>query len=143
MLGDLLQWLFVPSEESINNLVNSVKSKFGFVDTVNNTITVIQDMFNGTESLPVLKITLPENKWYSGEVVVMDLNWYAPYKQYGDTIISAFIYLFFIWRIYINLASIISGTGGTVNDLPQEIGDIQAYSKFGFGRRSSLTRRQK
>lgn len=135
LLKEALQFLFVPSEDSINNLVDTVKEKFRFVDTIKNTITTIQDMFEGTESLPVIKITLPENKWFNGQVVVMDLSWYAPYKTYGDTIISAFIYIFFIWRIYISLASIISGTGGAINDLPQQVGDIQ------LGKRSSITKR--
>lgn len=143
MLGDLLQFLFVPQQETIDNLVNSVKSKFAFVDTVKETIVLIEDMFKNTETLPKLTLTLPENKWYNGQVTVIDLSWYSPYKQYGDTILSAFIYVFFIWRIYISLASIIAGTGGSINDTSIAISDIQAYNKHGFGRRESLTRRQR
>lgn len=142
LLGDLLQFLFVPSEDSINSLVNSVKSKFGFIDTISTTVSSIQDMFSNNENLPKMTLTLPENKWVNGQIVVIDLSWYAPYKHYGDTIISAFIYIFFIWRIYINLSNIISGTGGAVNDLPQQVSDINSYNKFGFGRRSSTTKRQ-
>lgn len=143
LLGDLLKALFVPSEDVINDLVNSVKSHFGFVDTIKDTAKTIQNMFDNTDNLPKITLTLPENKWYNGQIVVMDLSWYAPYKQYGDLIISAFIYVFFLWRIFINLPSIISGGAGAVNDVSIASSDIETYSKFGFGRRSSLERRQR
>lgn len=143
LLGELLKFLFVPSEDSINNLVDSVKSHFRFVDTIKNTITVINDMFENTEALPKITITLKDNKWYSGQITVMDLSWYSPYKQFGDLIISAFIYVFFLWRIFINLPNIISGTGGGINDVSIASSDIEAYRRFGFGRRSTLTRTQR
>lgn len=141
-LTNILKSLFVPSEEAINSLVNSVKSHFEFVETIQETSQLIKDMFNNTENLPKITLTLPENKWYNGQVVVMDLSWYAPYKEYGDTIISAFIYVFFLWRIFINLPNIISGGAGSINDVTIASSDIEAYHKFGFGRRSSLNRRQ-
>ena len=72
----------------------------------------------------------------------MDLSWYAPYKNYGDTIIAGFIYVFFLWRIFINLPNIISGGAGSVNDITIASSDIEAYQKFGFGRRSGLNRKQ-
>lgn len=143
MFSELFKFIFVPSDESINSLVNCVKDKFKFIDTINNTVTVIQDMFSNTSSLPRLEITLPENDWYSGKVTVMDLSWYAPYKAYGDLVISAFIYVFFLWRIFVSLPSIISGVGGGINDVSIASSDIEAYSKFGFGRRSTLDRRQR
>lgn len=143
LFGDLLKALFVPSEDSINNLVNSVKSHFGFVDTIKDTAKTIEDMFSNTENLPKVTLTLPENKWYNGQITVIDLSWYAPYKQYGDVVISAFIYVLFLWRIFINLPGIISGAGGGINDVSIASSDIEGYSKFGFGRRSSLNRRQR
>lgn len=117
LLGDLLKFLFVPSEESINNLTNSIKSHFGFIDTINNTVEVIKDMFEDTSALPKIDITLKENKWYSGKVTVIDLSWYAPYKEYGDLIISAFIYVFFLWRIFVKLPSIINGASGDISEI--------------------------
>ena len=41
-------------------------------------------------------------------------SWYAPYKEYVDAIFIAFVYIFFVWRIFIKLASIIRGTGGDI-----------------------------
>ena len=142
LLGDLLKSLFVPSEDAINGLVNSVKDHFTFIDSINSTVDMVKGMFDNTEELPKISVNVPENKWYNGQVIVMDLNWYAPYKNYGDTIIAGFIYVFFLWRIFINLPNIISGGAGTVNDVTIASSDIEAYHKFGFGRRSSLNRRQ-
>lgn len=142
LFSDLFKFVFVPSEDAINGLVNSVKSHFGFVDTINETAQMIKNMFDDMENLPKLTITLPENQWYSGDVTVIDLSWYAPYKQYGDTVIAGFIYVFFLWRIFVNLPNIISGGAGSVNEVTIASSDIDAYHKFGFGRRSTLNRRQ-
>ena len=125
LLKEALSFLFVPSEDSINSLVDSVKSHFAFIDTISNTANSIKDMFSGTDTLPVIKVSLPQNSWYNGEVTVLDLNWYSTYKSYGDVIISAFIYAFFLWRMFIKLPSIISGTGGAIEDLPTQVKDIQ------------------
>lgn len=125
LLKEALSFLFVPSEDSINSLVDSVKSHFAFIDTISNTANSIKDMFSGTDTLPVIKVSLPQNSWYNGEVTVLDLNWYSTYKSYGDLIISAFIYAFFLWRMFIKLPSIISGTGGAIEDLPTQVKDIQ------------------
>ena len=78
-----------------------------------------------------------ENKWISGQVKVIDFSWYAPYKELGDTIICCFAYAFFYWRIFIHLSDIISGSGGSV-DMYSEAQDIEAYRRFGFGRRKKL-----
>ncbi len=142
LLENSLKFLFVPSEDAINGLVNSVKGHFEFVDTINSTIDMVKGMFDNTDVLPRFSITLPENNWYNGEIVVMDLSWYAPYKQYGDTIIAGFVYVFFIWRIFINLPNIISGAAGAISDVTIASNGIEEYHKSGFGRRSSLNRKQ-
>ncbi len=98
----------------MNNLISSVTDKFRFVDTVKNTIEEYKVMFSSVETLPKMYINLPENKWLSGEILLIDLAWYAPFKQYGDLIISAFIYVFFVWRIFIKLPNIIGGFGGQI-----------------------------
>lgn len=117
LFSDLLQFLFVPSNERLDSLISSVKSHFTFIDTIHNTSNIIKDMFNNTESLPKISINISQNKWYSGNVITFDLSWYAPYKQYGDLVISAFIYVFFLWRTFIKLPGIISGTAGDVTEL--------------------------
>lgn len=131
-IGAILDDIFVPDEESINNLINSVTSKFAFIDQIKLTISSLQDMFSDTTQLPKMSIPLPENKWFNGQVTLIDLSWYAPYKQYGDLIISAFIYVFFVWRVYIHLPDIISGTGGSVVDFVEHdssVGKVRGFKK--------------
>lgn len=70
------------------------------------------------------------------------MTWYTQFKQYGDLILTGFIYAMFFWRIYINLPNIISGVGGAVNDVPAQVSDIEAYHRFGFGRSASTSKRQ-
>lgn len=57
------------------------------------------------------------------------MSWYAPYKAYGDLIITGFVYVFFIWRIFIKLPGIISGTSGVAENLY----NIDNFEKKGGG----------
>ena len=57
---------------------------------------------------------LKETKYTEAQnVVVFDLSWYAPYKTYGDLLITGFIYLMFLWRLFIKLPNIINGIGSS------------------------------
>lgn len=46
----------------------------------------------------------------------MDLTWYAEYKGTVDGILSAFILLWFVWRVFLSLPGIIAGTSGFWGD---------------------------
>lgn len=125
LLGDLLEFLFVPSEDVINGLVDSVKSKFSFIDTIKSSVSDVEDILVGAESVPTLKIHVNETEYtQEQDLTIINLAWYVPFKKYGDIIITGFIYAFFIWRIYISIPNIIGGAGGAIRDVP----DI--YSKF-------------
>lgn len=118
LLKNALSSLFLPSEERINGLVDSVKGKFAFIDSVKSSITDVQAVLSGAEEAPSLTIHVKGTK-YSDEqdVKIIDLSWYRDYKAYGDMILTGFIYALFIWRIYIKLPSIISGAGGSVDTI--------------------------
>lgn len=98
-------------------------------------IKVITD----TESSPKYFMNV-SSKWYSGEITIVDLSWYAPYKEFGDNVICIFAYLAFLWNIFIRLPDIIQGTGASsyAGDM---VGDIRAYNATGFGRSKSIKRR--
>ncbi len=57
---------------------------------------------------PTFSINI-NSKYLTGTYTIIDLSWYAPYKQYGDAVITMFCYLGFIWHVFTKLASIISG----------------------------------
>lgn len=71
-------------------------------------------MFNNVEELPTLSIDI-DSKYYKGELTIIDLNWYSQYKTYGDLVITGFCYIFFIWRIWVHLPSIIQGSSGVAD----------------------------
>lgn len=140
MIIDGLKILFVPDSSFIEEKVNSIKDKFDFVDSVKLTINDITSVITNEDNVPVFYVSVLDNKWgIEGQVKVIDLSFYAPYKTYGDAIICCFAYAFFFWRVFINLSNIINGVGGTINSNNVEMfDDIRAYAKFGFGRRSKL-----
>ena len=53
-----------------------------------------------------------DSKYYSGNLSIVNLSWYTPFKPYGDIILTAFIYIFFVWRVFIHTPNIIHGLGG-------------------------------
>lgn len=58
---------------------------------------------------PSITINVPNNSTGVSSVTVLDLSWYTPYKQYGDMVITAFVYLFFIIRLWRRVPAIING----------------------------------
>lgn len=136
LLKTALQALFVPSEDRINAIKSSVSSKFGFVDSIKIAVQSIQNIANNLTNAPRLELSVGSTKYTEAQTLtVIDFSWYAPFKSYGDLIITGFAYFFFVWRIFINLPNIIHGLGGAV-DGSQMLGDIEAYNKTGFGRSS-------
>lgn len=71
---------------------------------------MIENISNGSAVFTV-DINSP---WYVGKATLFDLAWYKPFKPYGDLVFTGFAYVFFIWRIFIRLPSIISGSSGIV-----------------------------
>lgn len=59
---------------------------------------------------------------YGGEVEILDLSWYTPYKATVDNLLSGFLWLFFVWRLFKHAPSIVSGAG-MVTDKAEDIHD--------------------
>ena len=136
LLNTALHSLFVPSEERITAIKNTVTTKFDFIESIKISIDSIKNIFNNLGNAPKLEISVGETNYTdSQKVTVIDFAFYQPFKPYGDLIITGFAYFFFIWRIFINLPNIIHGLGGSV-DSYQMLGDIEAHEKTGFGRSS-------
>jgi len=111
LLGDLLELLFIPSQERLEAISNAVTSKFGFIDTIKNTINSLKQLIISVN--PNVELTYNvTSTYYTGEVSVVNLSWYTPFKPYGDIVITGFVYLFFIWRLFIHAPNIIHGLGG-------------------------------
>lgn len=116
MISDLLHSLFIPKEESITNFQNVVGSRFGFVDSIQTAISSIQHMIENNGQAPKLYVN-SKHEYINGDIAILDFSWYAPYKNYGDLVLTGFIYAMFIWRLFIHLPSTISGAGGVISDI--------------------------
>lgn len=84
------------------------------------------EVITDTSSVPVFYVRVGENKWFSGDVKVLDLSWYEPYREYGDTVICIFAYLGFLWSIFIRLPDIISGAGAS-SHVGVELSAVNSY----------------
>jgi len=135
LLKDALQWLFVPSEERVQALLDVPRSKLAFIDSIKTAINSMKDMINNLGSAPKFTLNLKATPYTDeGNYVILDLSWYAPYKNYGDLVLTGFIYAFFLWRIFITIPSIINGHSGTIIG-DYNISDSKYYnSKHGFGK---------
>lgn len=119
----------------VSSGVDTLMNSFGFVDNVKNNVNSMIDIITNTESSPRFQLNM-NCKWFQGTVTILDLSWYTPFKEYGDTVICIFAYLSFLWNIFIRLPDIIQGAGAS-SYAGNMIGDIEAYRKTGFGRSSS------
>lgn len=113
LIGELLTNLFVPSENCFEPIQYVFKDKFAFVDSIKTMISSIENMINNINQTPSLKIDIPDNRTGINELVVIDLSWYAPFKNYGDIVITGFCYVFFIWRLFCRLPNILHGLGSS------------------------------
>lgn len=114
LIGNLLKSLFVPRQESFTKIHNTFNARLGFVDVIKNGINELQQrlehMENGKRSAyPSLSVNI-NSDWYTGEAVIFDCYWFAPYREHIHLFVSAFCYLFFMFRIYKHIPSIISGS---------------------------------
>lgn len=108
-IGNLLRDIFVPDTTAISERLESIKSKFGFVEGIAQTINQFREIMENTSVSTGLTINIPKNSANINSLKVIDVSWYEPFKPYGDMVITALIYLFFGWRVYVDLPSIIGG----------------------------------
>lgn len=117
LLKEALEFLFVPSEERLTAISNTVESKFDFVDSIKYAVSSLEDIINGVGNTPSITLTLDSTKYTeSTEIKVIDLSWYERYKTYGDVILTGFIYAAFIWRIFIKISAILQGAAGGIEN---------------------------
>lgn len=136
-LLDLLKLLFIPDESSSNEIsiqINNISKPIiwigDFMDNSKRMISVLllgDDSLNndgsgegsgeggsgsGTQDPPVITVDFANSTSeydYGGEVAIMDLSWYAPYKSICDPIIVAFCWVMFIVRVVKDIPGIING----------------------------------
>ena len=111
-----LQKLFFPSNDYLSGKVDDLTGNFAFADSIVKTAQALRVGLAGiTTEAPVIYIDLGAARGFhniGGTVPFLDLRWYAEYKPTVDTVISAFLWICFVWRMLIKLPGIISGMPG-------------------------------
>ena len=112
--------IFIPSEDFVTAKFEALRSEFAFADSIMGTAELFVPLLQGLEPTPpVIYIDLGASTGdydFGGKVPFVDLRWYAEYKPTVDALLSAFMWLVFLWRVFIRLPGIISGVPFFVPD---------------------------
>lgn len=114
ILVDALEYIFVPSAGYMDTKVGSLRTSFPLFDSIIGSAEQLRSLFNFATTPPIIYIDLgASTSWnMGGRTVFIDMSWYAEYKPTMDLVISVFLWLLFLWRIFLALPGIISGTSG-------------------------------
>lgn len=128
-IEEVMTDVFVPDEAATLEKVGEMQEYFKFKDDMETIIYEFKKNIFGIKPSPILKIPIgkPSSEKYNygtGSYIIIDVSWYAKYKDFGDKIVLAFAWAFFIWRMFVGLPGIISGSVGGL----QSIGD--AYTVY-------------
>ena len=91
----------------------------------------IVDSLDGSSATWTFKTIAVKNSYFSipSHTITLDMSWYAQYKSYGDTILSGFMWLAYIWLLFKRAPSIIHG-GAMVTDNLLKLDDSQINSDY-------------
>lgn len=108
--------VFIPSPGYFDAKVEALKGAFPFFNSAMDTASQLKNfLINLGSTPPIIYIDLAAGSgWYpmGGRTVFVDLTWYSAYKPTMDAVISAFLWLWFAWRLVLSLPGIIQGTSG-------------------------------
>lgn len=110
-----LEFLFIPSDGYLDFRVTDLRTSFSLFDSIIGSAKQLRSFFNFATTPPIIYIDLgASTSWaMGGRTVFIDMSWYAEYKPTMDLIISVFLWLIALWRIFLALPGIITGTSGT------------------------------
>ncbi len=95
------------------------------IESIRDTVNVFVNYFENVEYNEALVVTLnlssaKSSYDYDQKAVAISMEWYKPYKATGDAIISAIIWLVFLWSGFTGLPSLISGMRAVADILTTE-----------------------
>ena len=126
--------IFVPRDDFVQHRIDSINQRFDVFRSISQTWDTVKGAIQAQNwaNAPTVTVNMKNRSEsgygfdYGGTSVVLDMSWYKDYKPLCDTIISAFLWLFFIWRLYARLPDIISGAGMVymkMDDMPNRMKD--------------------
>lgn len=101
--------------------LNKIKDKFNFVGNITKNANDIKDFVENTQETHKYYVNI-NHKYLNGTVCIIDLSWYAPYKETVDAFICAFAYLAFIWHMFCKIPDLIHGASAATY-----VSDISSY----------------
>ncbi len=121
---------------TVNSAVDTVTDKFSFKDNLISNANEIRDFIVNTQATHKYYLNI-NHKYLSGNICIIDLSWYEPYKPTVDAFICAFAYLAFMWHMFKILPSLISGASAG-----SYVSEISTYSHTGDGRSANIHNRK-
>lgn len=126
VLANALTKAFAVSDTFIASKVEELTMKYPYLDTFLALGVDLKGFFFslGTKP-PIIYIDLGSatgSYLWGGKQAFIDLSWYAQYKPTMDSILSAFLWLWFAWRLYLSLPGLIAGTNGMWGPKDNNIG---------------------
>lgn len=121
-LIDLIVGLFKPSEESINALKEKTETKFAFISTAHEQISGVAERFD-TMGSKSPTITFPLSKTplvdYGVGDITVSFEWFEPYRYGFHSLLSAIMWIMFLFNQYFSIKNLIQGTSSFAGSLSE------------------------
>lgn len=116
VLVDALATVFIPADGYLDAKVDTLLAKYTFLNGFKSDMGFLMNQIGhlGTTP-PVIYIPLSSSETsYSlgSDTIFLDLSWYEKYKPTVDSILSAFLWILFIFKLFLKLPGIVSGLPG-------------------------------
>lgn len=115
-IAEAIAAVFIPAEGYVSDKWSVLMDEYPFIEDMTDSFEDLQNfLLNLGETPPIIYINLGATRGsynMGGVVKLVDLTWYAEFKPTVDLILSAFLYLWFYWRLMLALPGIIQGTSG-------------------------------
>lgn len=120
-IKNILQDIFVPTEDYLTDKVDSIREKFSFADSVIGTVSTMQNRLslstNSTPPTVTFNLSSYEGKFDFGQDVTFSMAWFSRYKPTTDSLLSGILWLTFVWKVFVRLPSIINGVSSASGDM--------------------------
>lgn len=111
---------FIPAAGYWDAKLAACMAAFPFFDSIITTGRSLGSFFSGLGSKPpIIYIDLQNSNSFvlGGRQIFMDLSWYSQYKPTVDTVLSAFLWLIVLWRLFLALPGILRGAVGLAGNM--------------------------
>lgn len=107
--------VFIPAAGYWDAKVAALQAAFPLFNAIILSANSLRGFFQSLGSRPpIIYIDLGNSASWAmgGKTIFLDLTWYSQYKPTVDTVLSAFLWIFALWRIFLRLPGLIRGGVG-------------------------------